>query len=116
MNEAVLPYGELDYLKEKVRFGDSEDVRTLIRAVRAQNPTRPLAKYSCLLGEAIRHRQYRILDILLSEGVPVSSSAVVAAAKAKSYNTLAAFFDHGWDVNEPLSGSQPPVLRCLTPA
>lgn len=113
MEDLVLPYDEIDRLREDVRFGYAEAVRTSMEANKARSVPKPLSRYSALLAEAIRHRHDNILEVLLSEGIPVTASAVKVAAEGKSTRALSVLIGHGWEINKPLSASEPPMLRCV---
>ncbi len=109
----VLPYDEIDRLREDVQFGRTEAVRSFLEVHKADSVPEPLARYSGLLAEAIRHAHVDTLEALLGEGVPVAGSSIKAAVEAKSTSILDMLLAHGWEINKPLSGSEPPMLRCV---
>lgn len=108
MTLPAYPYGGLDYIGEGARSGEGENVRNLIRN---RPPSQDLSYYSYLLCDALEHRQYSIINILLSESVPVPPEAMQTAVKSKDYATLTTFLDHGWDINALLDINDTPMLR-----
>ncbi|KAK1808377.1 hypothetical protein LTR12_017268 [Friedmanniomyces endolithicus] len=110
MDGIVLPYSSFSDLREAVRFGYIEDVRFKLCLIRTSEPTKPLSKFSRLLAEAIQHRHMDILEFLLLKRIPITSDAVKAAAKTRCREALSMLFNHSWDINQPLSGDEPPVL------
>ncbi|KAK1084348.1 hypothetical protein LTR33_002719 [Friedmanniomyces endolithicus] len=110
MEGIVPPYSSFGELREAVRFGYIEDVRSKLCVIRISDPTKPLSKFSRLLADAIQHRHLGILELLLLERIPITSDAVKAAAEIRCHEALSMLFNHGWDINQPLSGDQPPVL------
>ncbi len=111
MEGIVPPYSSFSGLREAVRFGYIEDVRSKHCVIRTSEPTKPLFKFSRLLAEAIQHWHMDILEFLLLERIPINSDAVKAAAETRCHEALSMLFNHGWDINQPLSGDEPPVLR-----
>ncbi|KAK1051410.1 hypothetical protein LTR12_009432 [Friedmanniomyces endolithicus] len=109
----VLPYDEIDRLREDVQFGRTEAVRSFLEVHKADTVPEPLARYSGLMAEAIRHGHVDTLEALLGEGVPVTESSIKAAVEAKSTSILDILFAHGWEINQPLSGSEPPMLSIV---
>ncbi|KAJ5952407.1 uncharacterized protein N7479_010820 [Penicillium vulpinum] len=60
--------------------------------------------------DAIRSHKAYLVKELLQYGTPVSPIYVREAVKAKAKDILISFFDHGWDINTPMSGMDPPIL------
>ena len=94
-----------------MRFGYIEDVRSKLRVIRTSELTKPLSKFSRLLAEAIQHWHVDNLEFLLLERIPIIPDAVKAAAETRCHEALTMLFNRGWDINQPLSGDEPPVLR-----
>ncbi|KAK1083117.1 hypothetical protein LTR48_006518 [Friedmanniomyces endolithicus] len=109
MEGIVPPYSSFSELREAVRFGYIEDVRSKLCVIRISEPTKPVSKFSRLLADAIQHRHLSILEFLLLERIPMTSDAVKAAAETRCFEALSMLFNHGWDINQPLSGDEPPV-------
>ena len=99
--------------REDVRFGYLDDIESLIQKFKLTYPSKPLSRFSCALADAIQHRHIDILEHLLIAGVPVTSSAVRAAANKRCRQSLSLLLHFGWDINRPLSGDEPPILWYL---
>ncbi|WPH01191.1 Hypothetical protein R9X50_00402700 [Acrodontium crateriforme] len=121
MANFILPPSLYDVFLESVHFGTPEDARHTI-TYHLNGPPQAVTKakrsLSHVLAKIISLRKRELLDLLLEpiveHGVPIIGNAVKAAAalpldEATYY--LDALFALGWDVNEPISNAEPPVLR-----
>ena len=63
-----------------------------------------------IMIDAIRYDDAQFAEALLSHGLPLHPDYALEAAKWKAKNALEALFKNGWNVNKPISDTQPPVL------
>lgn len=62
------------------------------------------------LVAAVRNNQVWAADRLIMEGVPMNQYLFLYATRLKYYGILAAFVNHGWDINTCADLSSPPAL------
>ena len=62
------------------------------------------------LHAAIENNQPRAVSFLLDHYHPIRRPDVEKAIKVQSEEIFQVFLDHGWDINEPLGGNEPPAL------
>lgn len=60
--------------------------------------------------EALRRDNAEFATELFRHGLRISSFYALEAVRLKAKKVIAALIDNGWDINEPLSEIQPPVL------
>ncbi|OBT73412.1 hypothetical protein VF21_08108 [Pseudogymnoascus sp. 05NY08] len=65
--------------------------------------------YLCI-GDAVECSQHEILTYLLSEGIPLDILEVSLAIRRKERRALEIFIAHGWNINEPRTNRDPPLL------
>jgi hypothetical protein len=63
-----------------------------------------------VMMEAIIHDKAGFASTLLFHGFPTSPSYAQEATLHKAKAALTCFINEGWDINEPVSEVQPPVL------
>ena len=71
---------------------------------------RELWPFKLVLSGAISKRNIRLVSLALDSGMKVEVYAVMMALDIESIEVFQAFIDHGWDINMPLSETQPPLL------
>lgn len=64
-----------------------------------------------IMVDAIRQDDTHFTMELLSHGLPLAPDYALEAAKSKAKKVLEIFFEKGWDINNPISEAQPPLLR-----
>lgn len=77
----------------------------------ASNDKFDIRDLDTIMIDAIRNNDTQFTVELLSHGLPLFPDYALEATKWKAKNVLELFFDKGWDINEPISEAQPPVLR-----
>lgn len=63
--------------------------------------------------EAIQLDRVEFVSILLSHGFLIKPSFARKATVCKAKRVLECFLGARWDINEPVDGLIPPVLRCV---
>ena len=48
---------------------------------------------------------------LLNRGLHLNKYWALSAVRAKAKKTLETFIEHGWDINQPMSDLEPPILQ-----
>lgn len=64
----------------------------------------------CLLNSA-KSEDVSLIHTLLSAGVPIGVLVIEWAVAHKSKRVLAAFLEHGWNINEEMDWFRPPPLE-----
>lgn len=63
-----------------------------------------------LMFEAIKENSVKIVEKLLSYGMTMRYTFVLDAIQAKAKDSLDIFLQNGWDINRPLSETEPTLL------
>ena len=64
------------------------------------------------LAEAIRQQNIEMVQFLLDENVANNGDLPVeVAVRSRAFKVLELFLQRGWDINQPMSRDEPPVLR-----
>ena len=99
-------------LEFAVITGDSTTVQSLLSAWPEQSisdeTTRALKRF---LADAIRARDSRIVELLLTKKIPFGLSHVQLAIEMGSTSILQCLLEHGWNINECVDWVTPPTLR-----
>jgi hypothetical protein len=64
-----------------------------------------------IMIDAIRQDNTQFTMDLLFYRLPLAPDYALEAAKSKAKKVLKIFFEKGWDINNPTSEAQPPLLR-----
>lgn len=121
MDTVVLPLSLYDVLLDAIQFDSPEEVLqtvTYYLSLPPEHSEKTKRALSRLLSPIVRLRKDDLLELLfetlIEHGVSVDGMAVKAAVALQLQSAtvyLDTLFALGWDVNTPLSNTEPPVLR-----
>lgn len=112
-NVAVLSLRSCDEVEELRAYaaaGDLDGIDSLFLKWREEERDLSLDPFVTVLVDAVTNNWPSVVQCLLDHGVPMSPGLFLTATKAKSYEILACFLDHGWDINTPINMFIPPAL------
>jgi len=69
-----------------------------------------IGRFVVCLHEAIKLNDASTLSYLVSENIPFDKHHISHAVELKSTSLLQVFLNNGWNINEPISSSTPPIL------
>lgn len=116
--QAVAPHlfanpEDINALRREVRAGNLQGVQNTFSDWLEDDPSN-ISKMGCFylcIGDAVECGQNEILTYLLSEGIPLNILEVSLAIRRKQRRALEIFIAHGWNINEPRTDRDPPLLR-----
>lgn len=92
-----------DPLEEACANGDLQLTKKLLEG-------RSERRFGTALYLAIESKRHRIIEFLLSWGVPLGVGHIKVATTNKDIGALDILIKHGWDLNTPLEWAVPPPL------
>lgn len=103
-----IPTQTLSAVHHMHHLEDEQQLRECLdRTLAADNNVHHLAD---LMSHAISSNKVFLVKELLRRKMPLTSWYVHKALEAKAKDILEIFFDNGWDINQPMSTMNPPIL------
>ncbi|KFY84560.1 hypothetical protein V500_09205 [Pseudogymnoascus sp. VKM F-4518 (FW-2643)] len=99
-------------LRREIRTGNLHRVQNAFSDWLEDDDTNILkirSLYVCI-GDAIECGEHEILTYLLSEGIPLDILDVSLAIRRNGRRALEVFIAHGWNINDPFTNRDPPLL------
>ncbi|PYI09386.1 ankyrin [Aspergillus sclerotiicarbonarius CBS 121057] len=90
--------------------GDIEQFRELLDSAPSFSENFNIDDFGRTMTKAIETDNVPVIKELLDRNFPRHSYYARHATRFKSKNALALWIERGWDINEPMSHSEPPVL------
>ena len=66
-----------------------------------------------VIQQCIKDNNVALVRSILRHGFPISTSVARQAVEKGATDILQAYIDNGWDINDPISETEPPVLGYL---
>ncbi|RLM00455.1 hypothetical protein CFD26_106099 [Aspergillus turcosus] len=106
------PPKEVTPLANASASGDFDTVQRILGSYLANRSPESytLQEFWPVLLTAIAYDRPEIVSYLLDVGIPLSLVHIQQATETKSAAISDVFLRHGWNINEPLSETQPPAL------
>jgi hypothetical protein len=104
---------DINALRRVVRAGDLQGVQNTFSDWLEDDPTNVLkiSSFYLCIEDAVQCDQYEILTYLLSQGILLDILDVAMAVRRKKRRALEIYMTHGWNINDPRTDLQPPLLR-----
>ncbi|KFY36697.1 hypothetical protein V495_07671 [Pseudogymnoascus sp. VKM F-4514 (FW-929)] len=95
-----------------IRAGDLQGVQNTFSDWLEDDPTNVLkiSSFYLCIEDAVQCDQYEILTYLLSQGILLDILDVAMAVCHKKRRALEIYLAHGWNINDPRTDLQPPLL------
>ena len=104
------PPATLEKLLASCIDGDIQEFRGILDSQSSSSEGFDICDFSTIIREAIKRNNTQFVRELLDRGLPMDPLYVLEAVKIKGKDTLKAFLQNGWDINQPISELRPPVL------
>lgn len=107
-----VPARVVDELDTAVNSSDSLSFKRILDAYIDSDPksrSNISDLYRTMLN-AIWEGGTEFVSILMDSGLPMHYIYAKQAIHSRSKPILAVFLQHGWDINQPISGTEPPIL------
>ncbi|OJJ65812.1 hypothetical protein ASPBRDRAFT_139367 [Aspergillus brasiliensis CBS 101740] len=89
--------------------GDIQQFRDLLESSQTSENFH-IDDFGIIMAQAIEQDSVTFMQALMDHGFPMHSNYARRATRFKSKNALALLIEKGWDINEPMCETQPPVL------
>ncbi|GCB27394.1 ankyrin-2 [Aspergillus awamori] len=96
--------------RELCLSGDIQQFRDLIDSAQSSSENFHIDDFGIIMGQAVEQDSVIFMRELMDRGFPMHSIYARNATRFKSKNALALLIEKGWDINEPMCETQPPVL------
>lgn len=90
--------------------GDIQKFREILDSQKASVESFDICDFYAIMIEAIKRDNTQFIKELLNRGLPMDPLYALEAVKVKRTDTLKVFLQNGWDINQPMSELNPPVL------
>lgn len=101
---------EIRRLEEAVSSDEADDFETLLQACSQSSRPFNIDDLVPLMFTAIRKDDTAVVETLVSRGMKISHPLIKAATSAKAKNCMTLFTKYGWDINAPISRTEPPAF------
>ena len=103
-------HATLQKLHDVCISGNIQKFRQILDSRRSSEEEFDLRELSGVMVQATKRNSAQFIKELLHRGMPVDPLYVLEAIKMKAKDASEAFLDNGWDINQPISELNPPVL------
>lgn len=90
--------------------GDIQKFREILDSQKASVESFDICDFYAIMIEAIKRDNTQFIKELFDRGLPMEPLYALEAVKVKRTDTLKVFLQNGWDINQPMSELNPPVL------
>lgn len=105
------PPATLKKLHDSCVSGDIQEFRQILNSQASSPEGFDIYDFSTIMQEAIKRNNTQFVRELLNRGLPTDPLYALEAVKVKGKDTLEAFLQNGWDINQPVSELRPPILE-----
>lgn len=100
----------LENLHDSFVGGDIQKFREILDTQNSSSDEFDIRDLHTIFTEAIKLDEVQFIQELFDRGYPMNALFALDAIKVKGKNVLDTFINRGWDINEPISQLQPPIL------
>ncbi|KAJ5577909.1 ankyrin repeat protein [Penicillium hispanicum] len=104
------PPATLEKLHASCIRGDIQEFRDILDSQSSSSEGFYICDFSTTMRETIKRNDAQFVRELLDRGLPMDPLYALEAAKVKGKDTLKAFLQNGWDINQPVSELRSPIL------
>ena len=105
-----------DAIDQAIESGNQDEVLRLLDTwpetpSLERNSAKSLWPYHVALAGAVRRHNLELTVKVLDQGISVDKGSLYHASQPPMSTAIfETFIDHGWDINTPISGTEPPCL------
>lgn len=104
------PPATLEKMHASCVSGDIQKFREILDSQKASVESFDICDFYAIMIEAIKRDNTQFIKELFDRGLPMDPPYALEAVKVKRTDTLKVFLQNGWDINQPMSELNPPVL------
>ncbi|KAE8337821.1 hypothetical protein BDV24DRAFT_95187 [Aspergillus arachidicola] len=90
--------------------GDVQKFREILDSPLSSSERIDICDFYAIMVEVVKRNDAQFIRELLSRGLPMDPLYALESIKVQGKDALKAFLEYGWDINQPMSELNPPVL------